>query len=147
MQVILKKKIDKLGDVGDVVRVKDGYARNYLMPRGLVVEATSRNVKAVETLKKQIANRDKKVTAHLRELANKLSKLKLSAPVKVGDDDRLFGSVTAIKIRELLQEQGHEVDRKAIHLDEPIKTLGVHAVSVKLHPEVETEIKVYVIKE
>ena len=147
MQVILKKKIDKLGDVGDVVRVKDGYARNYLMPRGLVVEATSGNVRAVETLKKQSANRDKKATAHLRELADKLSKLKLSAPVKVGDDDRLFGSVTVITISELLQEQGHEVDRKAIYLDEPIKTLGVHAVSVKLHPEVETEIKVYVIKE
>ena len=147
MQVILKKKIDKLGDVGDVVRVKDGYARNYLMPRGLVVEATPRNVRVVETLKKQIANRDKKTTAHLRMLADKLSKLKLSAPVKVGEDDRLFGSVTAITISELLQEQGHEVDRKAIHLDEPIKTLGVHTVSVKLHPEVEAEIKVYVIKE
>ncbi|MBH30465.1 MAG: 50S ribosomal protein L9 [Candidatus Marinimicrobia bacterium] len=147
MQVILKKKIDKLGDVGDVVRVKDGYARNYLMPRGLVVKATSGNVKAMETLKKQIANRDKKATVHLRELADKLSKLKLSAPVKVGEDDRLFGSVTAITIRELLEEEGHEVDRKAIHLDDPIKTLGVHTVSVKLHPEVETEIKVYVIKE
>ena len=147
MQVILKKKIDKLGDVGDVVRVKDGYARNYLMPRGLVVEATPRNVRVVETLKKQIANRDKKTTAHLRRLADKLSKLKLSAPVKVGEDDRLFGSVTAIAISELLQEQGHEVDRKAIHLDEPIKTLGVHTVSVRLHPEVEAEIKVYVIKE
>ncbi len=147
MQVILKKKIDKLGDVGDVVRVKDGYARNYLMPRGLVVEATSGNVRAVETLKKQIANRDKKATAHMRELADKLSKLKLSAPVKVGEDDRLFGSVNAITISELLQEEGYEVNRKSIHLDEPIKTLGVHSVSVKLDPEVETEIKVYVIKE
>ncbi len=147
MEVILQEKIDKLGDVGDVVRVKDGYARNYLMPRGLVVEATPGNVRAVEDLKGQIASREKKATAHLRELADKLSKLKLSAPVKVGEDDRLFGSVTAITISELLQEQGHEVDRKAIDLDEPIKTLGVHSVPVKLHPEVEAEIKVYVIKE
>ena len=147
MEVILKKKIDKLGDVGDVVRVKNGYVRNYLMPWGLGVEATPGNVRVGETLKKQIANRDKKATAHLRQLADKLSKLKLSAPVKVGEDDRLFGSVTAITINELLQEEGHEVDRKAIHLDEPIKMLGVHTVSLKLHPEVETEIKVYVIKE
>ena len=147
MEVILQEKIDKLGDVGDVVRVKDGYARNYLMPRGLVVEATPGNVRAVEDLKGQIASREKKATAHLRELADELSKLKLSAPVKVGEDDRLFGSVTAITISELLQEQGHEVDRKAIDLDEPIKTLGVHSVPVKLHPEVEAEIKVYVIKE
>ena len=147
MEVILQEKIDKLGDVGDVVRVKDGYARNYLMPRGLVVEATPGNVRAVEDLKGQIASREKKATAQLRELADKLSKLKLSAPVKVGEDDRLFGSVTAITISELLQEQGHEVDRKAIDLDEPIKTLGVHSVPVKLHPEVEAEIKVYVIKE
>jgi len=147
MEVILRKKIDKLGDVGDVVRVKDGYARNYLIPRGLVVEATPGNVRAVEVLKDQMASREKKATVHLRELADKLSKLKLSAPVKVGEDDRLFGSVTAINISELLQEQGYEVDRKAIHLEEPIKTLGVHAVPLKLHPKVETEINVYVIKE
>ncbi|MEE2876255.1 MAG: 50S ribosomal protein L9 [Candidatus Neomarinimicrobiota bacterium] len=147
MEVILRKKIDKLGDVGDVVRVKDGYARNYLIPRELVVEATPGNVRAVEVLKDQMASREKKATVHLRELADKLSKLKLSAPVKVGEDDRLFGSVTAINISELLQEQGYEVDRKVIHLEEPIKTLGVHAVPLKLHPEVETEINVYVIKE
>ena len=147
MEVILKQKIDKLGDVGDMVRVKDGYARNYLMPRGLVVEATPGNVKEVEELKNQIAARDKQTTVHNSEVAEQLSKLKLSAPVKVGEDDRLFGSVTAITISELLQEQGFDVDRKAIQLDEPIKSLGVHNVSIKLHTDVETEIKVYVIKE
>ena len=147
MEVILKQKIDKLGDVGDVVRVKDGYARNYLMPRGLVVEATPGNVREVDVLKNQVAARDKKTTGHHSEVAEQLSKLKLSAPVKVGEDDRLFGSVTAITISELLQEQGFDVDRKAIQLDEPIKSLGVHNVSIKLHTDVETEIKVYVIKE
>ena len=147
MEVILKQKIDKLGDVGDVVRVKDGYARNYLMPRGLVVEATPGNVREVDVLKNQIAARDKKTTGHHSEVAKQLSKLKLSAPVKVGEDDRLFGSVTAITISELLQEQGFDVDRKAIQLDEPIKSLGVHNVFIKLHTDVETEIKVYVIKE
>ena len=147
MEVILKQKIDKLGDVGDMVRVKDGYARNYLMPRNLVVEATPGNVKEVEELKNQIAAQEKKTTGHHSEVAGQLSKLKLSAPVKVGEDDRLFGSVTAITIRELLQEQGFDVDRKAIQVDEPIKSLGVHNVSIKLHTDVETEIKVYVIKE
>ncbi len=147
MEVILKQKIDKLGDVGDVVRVKDGYARNYLMPRGLVVEATPGNMREVDVLQNQITARDKKTTGHHSEVAEKLSKLKLSAPVKVGEDDRLFGSVTAITISELLQEQGFDVDRKAIQLDEPIKSLGVHNVSIKLHTDVETEIKVYVIKE
>ena len=147
MEVILKQKIDKLGDVGDIVRVKDGYARNYLMPRGLVVEATRGNVKEVEELKNQIAARDKKSTVHHNEVAEQLAKLKLSAPVKVGEDDRLFGSVTAITISELLQEHGFDVDRKAIQLDEPIKSLGVHKVFIKLHTDVETEIKVYVIKE
>jgi len=147
MEVILKQKIDKLGDVGDMVRVKDGYARNYLMPRGLVVEATPGNVKEVEELKNQIAARDKKTTVHHSKVAEQLAKLKLSAPVKVGEDDRLFGSVTAITISELLQEHGFDVDRKAIQLDEPIKSLGVHKVFIKLHTDVETEIKVYVIKE
>ena len=147
MKVILKQKIDKLGDVGDMVRVKDGYARNYLMPRGLVVKATPGNVKEVEELKNQIAAQDKQTKVHHSEVAEQLSKLKLSAPVKVGEDDRLFGSVTAITISELLQEQGFDVDRKAIQLDEPIKSLGVHNVFIKLHTDVETEIKVYVIKE
>ena len=147
MEVILKQKIDKLGDVGDMVRVKDGYARNYLMPRGLVVEATPGNVKEVEELKNQIAAQGKQPTVHHSKVAAQLSKLKLSAPVKVGEDDRLFGSVTAITISELLQEQGFDVDRKAIQLDEPIKSLGVHNVFIKLHTDVETEIKVYVIKE
>ena len=147
MEVILKQKIDKLGDVGDMVRVKDGYARNYLMPRGLVVEATPGNVKEVEELKNQIAAQGKQTTVYHSKVAEQLSKLKLSAPVKVGEDDRLFGSVTAITISELLQEQGFDVDRKAIQLDEPIKSLGVHNVFIKLHTDVETEIKVYVIKE
>ena len=147
MKVILKQKIDKIGDVGDMVRVKDGYARNYLMPRGLVVEATPGNVKEVEELKNQIVARDKKTTVHHSEVGEQLSKLKLSVPVKVGEDDRLFGAVTAITISELLQEQGFDVDRKAIQVDEPIKSLGVHNVSIKLHTDVEAEIKVYVIKE
>ncbi|MFL3051027.1 MAG: 50S ribosomal protein L9, partial [Candidatus Neomarinimicrobiota bacterium] len=102
MEVILREKIDKIGDVGDLVRVKDGYARNYLIPKGLVVKATPGNLKDIENLKGQIAHRKIKETSQHNIIADKLSKLKLTAPVKVGDDDRLFGSVTAITIAELL---------------------------------------------
>ena len=147
MERILREKIDKLGDVGDVIHVKDGYARNYLIPRGLVVKATPGNLKVVEDLKNQIIHQEKKATTQHSKLAEKLSKLKLLAPVKVGEGDRLFGSVTAIRICELLQEQGYEVDRKAIQLDDPIKSLGLHTVPLKLYSDVNTEIKVYVIKE
>ena len=147
MEVILREKIDKIGDVGDLVRVKDGYARNYLIPKGLVVKATPGNLKDVENLKGQIAHRKIKETSQHSIIADKLSKLKLTAPVKVGDDDRLFGSVTAITIAELLAEQGFEIDRKTVYLDEPIKSLGLHNVTIKLHPEVQAQLKVYVIKE
>ena len=147
MEVILREKIDKIGDVGDLVRVKDGYARNYLIPKGLVVKATPGNLKDIENLKGQIAHRKIKETSQHSIIADKLSKLKLTAPVKVGDDDRLFGSVTAITIAELLTEQGFEIDRKTVYLDEPIKSLGLHNVTIKLHPEVQAQLKVYVIKE
>ena len=147
MEVILKEKIEKIGDVGDLVRVKDGYARNYLIPKGLVVKATPGNLKDIENLKGQIAHRKIKETSQYNIIANKLSKLKLTAPVKVGEDDRLFGSVTAITISELLNEKGFQIDRKAVHLDEPIKSLGLHNVAIKLHPEVEVQLKIYVIKE
>ncbi len=147
MEVILREKIDKIGDVGDLVRVKDGYARNYLIPMGLVVKATPGNLKDIENLKGQIAHRKIKETSQHNIIADKLSKLKLTAPVKVGDDDRLFGSVTAITIAELLNEQGFEIDRKTVYLDEPIKSLGLHNVTINLHPEVQAQLKVYVIKE
>ena len=147
MEVILREKIDKIGDVGDLVRVKDGYARNYLIPKGLVVKATPGNLKDIENLKGQLAHRTIKETSQHNIIADKLSKLKLTAPVKVGDDDRLFGSVTAITIAELLTEQGFAIDRKTVYLDEPIKSLGLHNVTIKLHPEVQAQLKVYVIKE
>ena len=116
MQVIIKKKIEKLGDVGDIIIVKDGYARNYLLPRGLVVKATPGN-------------------------------LKINIPVKVGEDNQIFGSVTSTNIIEFLIEKGFEVNKKSIKLDEPIKSLGIHNVILKLDEGIESNIKVYVIKE
>tara|TARA_B100000029_G_scaffold516641_1_gene632072 strand:+ start:129 stop:572 length:444 start_codon:yes stop_codon:yes gene_type:complete len=147
MEVILREKVDKLGDVGELVRVKDGYARNYLIPKGLVVRATPGNLKVIENLKLHIAQRKTKETSQHQLIADKLSKLKLTVPVKVGDDDRLFGSVTAITINELLVDQGFKIDRKSIYLEDPIKSLGLHNVTIKLHPDIKTELKVYVIKE
>ncbi len=147
MQVIIKKKIEKLGDVGDIIIVKDGYARNYLLPRGLVVKATPGNLKEVELIKSQIQKKNEKKINDQKELAKKLSNLKINIPVKVGEDNQIFGSVTSTNIIEFLIEKGFEVNKKSIKLDEPIKSLGIHNVILKLDEGIESNIKVYVIKE
>lgn len=147
MQVIIKKKIEKLGDVGDIIIVKDGYARNYLLPRGLVVKATPGNLKEVELIKSQIQKKNEKKINDQKELATKLSNLKINIPVKVGEDNQIFGSVTSTNIIEFLIEKGFEVNKKSIKLDEPIKSLGIHNVILKLDEGIESNIKVYVIKE
>ena len=147
MQVIIKKKIEKLGDVGDIITVKDGYARNYLLPRGLVVKATPGNLKEVELIKSQIQKKNEKKINDQKELAKKLSNLKINIPVKVGEDNQIFGSVSSTNIIEFLIEKGFEVNKKSIKLDEPIKSLGIHNVILKLDEGIESNIKVYVIKE
>tara|TARA_Y100000817_G_scaffold41409_2_gene28347 strand:- start:4814 stop:5260 length:447 start_codon:yes stop_codon:yes gene_type:complete len=147
MQVIIKKKIEKLGDVGDIITVKDGYARNYLLPRGLVVKATPGNLKEVELIKSQIQKKNEKKINDQKELAKKLSNLKINIPVKVGEDNQIFGSVNSTNIIEFLIEKGFEVNKKSIKLDEPIKSLGIHNVILKLDEGIESNIKVYVIKE
>ena len=147
MQVIIKKKIEKLGDVGDIITVKDGYARNYLLPRGLVVKATPGNLKEVELIKSQIQKKNEKKINDQKELAKKLSNLKINIPVKVGEDNQIFGSVTSTNVIEFLIEKGFEVNKKSIKLDEPIKSLGIHNVILKLDEGIESNIKVYVIKE
>ena len=147
MQVIIKKKIEKLGDVGDIITVKDGYARNYLLPRGLVVKATPGNIKEVELIKSQIQKKNEKKINDQKELAKKLSNLKINIPVKVGEDNQIFGSVNSTNIIEFLIEKGFEVNKKSIKLDEPIKSLGIHNVILKLDEGIESNIKVYVIKE
>ncbi len=147
MKVILRQRVEKLGEVGETVRVKDGYARNYLIPRGVVVEATPGNMRMVESLREQIALKDKKAATDATAVAQKLEKVTLSVPVQVGEEDKLFGSVTAITIAEHLKEQGFDVNKKDILLDEPIKALGIYNVPVKLHTGVTAEVKVYVIKE
>ncbi len=146
-QVILRKNIESLGEVGDVVRVKPGYARNFLIPRGFAVEATPGNVRMVEAQKEQEDTREAKALADVEKTATKLEVIKLSAPVQVGEEDKVFGSVTAMTVAELLQNEGYEIDKKHIVLPEPIKALGVYDVPVKLDHDVEAMVKVYVIKE
>ena len=147
MEVILLQSLEKLGDAGDVVRVKPGYARNYLLPKGLAIEATPGNIRMVQTRRQQQEAQARRASEQAKKLAEKLSKLSLTAPVQVGEEDRVFGSVTAMTIADLLRDQGFDVDKKNILLDEPIKALGVYNVPVKLHHDIQVEVKVYVIKE
>jgi large subunit ribosomal protein L9 len=146
MKVILREDVEGVGNIGDVLEVARGYARNYLLPRNKAVEATSRNVKAVEHAKRVIADKAQKEKARIEEYAKQVSAVTLTIPVQVGKDDKLFGSVTAKDIAEALAAQGIEVDKRKIHLDHPIKELGTATVSVKLHSRVTTAVSVTVVK-
>ena len=144
MQVILKENIDTLGHIGDVVKVAPGYARNYLLPKGLAVEATERNAKALEHVKRQMAYIKDKVLETARNLAAKLGELSVELLHKAGEEGKLFGSVTNMEIAAFLKAQGFDIDRKIIVLAEPIKHVGEFDVPVKIHPEVSATLKVKV---
>ena len=147
MKVILLKDIESLGSAGEVVEVKNGYGRNFLIPRNEALIASAANMAQFESRRKQqetLAERDRRAA---EALAKKLEAESITAQVKVGEEDRLFGSVTAQHIAELLDEKGYEIDRRAIHLEDPIRELGVYNVEVRLHPEVATAVKVWVVKE
>lgn len=146
MKVILKDDIKSLGNCGEVVEVKGGYARNYLIPRNLAVQASSGNLKSIDEIKKQKNFRDSKKKRESERVKDRLEKLSLTAEVQVGEEDKVFGSVTAANIASLLQQQGFEIDRRLIHLDEPIKALGVYTIPIKLDKEVIAEVKLWVVK-
>jgi len=147
MQVILRENVENLGRVGDIIKVTDGYARNYLIPRKLVYVADEGNVRAIEHHKKQLEKRAKEVKAAAEAQAKVLSQVVVSLARKVGEHDKLFGSVSAGDIAELLAKQGHKIERRWVQISEPIKTLGSHTVSVRLLPDVAATIKVVVTKE
>jgi len=147
MKVILKKDFESLGKVGDVIEVKEGYARNYLIPRGLALKADKKNIGILAEEQKKVVlklSKDKKVA---EKLAQKLNAVSCTAAVTVGEEDRVFGSVTTQDIADLLKDKGFEIDRKKIVLDEPIKALGIYDIPIKLHSEVEAKIKLWVVKE
>ena len=147
MKVILLKDVDRVGQAGDVVQVADGYARNFLIPKSQALMATDANRAKFETRRRQhevVAERERRVA---EELATKLSATSLTVQVKVGEGDRLYGSVTAQNIADLLKEQGVDVDRRKIELEEPIRTLDVYNVNVRLHADVMASVKIWVVKE
>ena len=147
MEVVLKEDIENLGHMGDVVKVKDGYARNYLLPRGLVVLADKKNLKALEHAQRMIAQRRERLTKEAHGISETLSRVSLKFTVKVGEEGRLFGSVTNMDIEKALKEKGFEVERRRIVLQDPIKQVGDYEVPIRLRPEVMPSIKVRVVSE
>lgn len=146
-KVILRREAENLGEIGDVVDVKSGYARNYLIPRGIAYRATPGALRAVEAEKKAYMAQQERLEEDARGIAEKLESVSITIAMKVGEEDRLFGSVTSQMIADELIEQGHGVDRRLIQLSDPIKKLGMYDVPVKLHRNVTTNLKVFVVDE
>jgi large subunit ribosomal protein L9 len=147
MEVILKEDIVNLGKIGEVVRVRDGYARNYLLPRGLVLEANKKNLKTFEHHKKLVGDQKQKIVRQAQSVGDQLNGVSLVIPMKVGEEGRLFGSVTNIHIEKALKAKGLNVDRRKIQLAEPIKSAGDYDVPVRLSAEITVQLKVSVVSE
>jgi len=146
MEVILLKDIQNLGKQGQIIDVKDGYGRNYLIPRKLAAVSTPETHKMVETLKKKEDELRKKSKAGAEELAKKIASLSCTIAVEAGVEDKIFGSVTPEMIRNTLRQESIEIDKKDILIDEQIKKLGVYQVNIKLDPEVTASLKVWIVK-
>ncbi len=146
MKVILIENVPKLGSMSEIVEVKEGYARNFLFPRNLAKPATGSNLKIIEEIKKKNLRSLAKEKKRMVELKEKLSLVSCTIPVEAGDDDKLFGSVTAQDIAEAFEAEGFSMDKGKITLKEPIKKLGVYHINIKLHAEVTAEVKVWVVK-
>jgi len=147
MKVILRHNVENVGERGNIVDVKPGYGRNYLIPKGLAYTATKGNIAKFSEEKRVFDTREAKELVGVQEIAKKLNKISLTAQVKIGEEEKVFGSVTAITIHDLLTEQGFEIDKKIILLDEPIKSLGQYKIPIKLHSQVEAKVKLWVVKE
>ena len=146
MEVILKQDVDKIGKAGSVVKVKDGFARNYLLPGGLAVASTPGNLKRLQQEKQKRAEGQEKIKQEAVALSNRLSAVSLTISALSKEEDKLYGSIGAHEISAALKEEGIELDKNFILLDEPIKALGIFEVPIKLHPEVTTKIKVWIVK-
>jgi large subunit ribosomal protein L9 len=147
VDIILLDAVDKLGNRGQVVKVKPGFARNFLFPRKLALPATDANRRVFQESERALVKQDLVAMEAARALAAKFADVSVTIAVQVGEEEKLYGSVTTLDITRKLREQGHEVDRRQIMLDEPIKQIGVFTVDLKLHREVSVPIKVWVVKE
>ena len=147
MQIVLKEDIEKLGRRGEVVKVADGYARNYLLPLGKALLATPGNMKVIEREKRRYVARLTKDREDNEALASRIRALSLTLVRKVGESDMLYGSVTSSDIAEGLEKEGIVVDKRRVQLVDPIKSLGIYQVPIRLHPEVTAEVKIWVVKE
>ncbi len=147
MEVVLKKDHENLGKALDVVTVKDGFARNFLLPNGIAVPASEGNKKTVAEAKKLSENREEKKLKEARQLAKKIENVPCTIPVNVGEDDKLFGSVTSQEIADFLAKENIAVEKKNIEMEEPIKQLGVYSVKITLYRDVQAKLKVWVVKD
>ncbi len=147
MEVILREDIEKLGSRGDLVKVKPGYARNFLLPQRKAVAANESNKKIVEQERQAHLRKDAKIQSDAQDLAKLMANVEITISQKAGENDHLFGSVTSADIAAALEKQGYQIDRRKVHLDEPIKTLGDFKAAVKLHKEVSIDIPVHVVRE
>ncbi len=146
MKVILREDVPEVGQAGQTVEVKSGFGRNYLFPRNLAIPATKANLRAIDEVRKQKGLREKKRRREAEVIKDKIEKLSLSVEVLVGEEDKLYGSVTNADIAELLKEEGVIVDKRAIELEAPIKILGVYTVPIKIDKDVTAELRLWVIK-
>jgi len=147
MKVILRKNFDQLGKVGDTVTVKDGYGRNFLIPRQIAYQATKGNIIALEEEKKQIQKKEAKELDAAQTLAANIEKVSVTIPVTVGEEDKIFGTVTTQMIADSLKEKGFDIDKRKIEITEPIKSLGIYSVTVKIHPNVTATVKTWVVRD
>ena len=147
MEVILRQAVENLGKPGDVVKVSNGYARNFLLPRGIAFEATPGNLKRIEQEKERLEAAENERRSAAQALAEKLEQVSLTFAARVGEEGKLFGSVTGADIAHQLEAQGFSIEKRQIDLHEPLRTLGVFRVPVRLHADVKPEIKVWVIKQ
>jgi len=146
VKVILLETINKLGKIGDVVTVKEGFARNFLIPQNKARVATAGNMKSLESLKKKEAVEAAKQVEAARAIANRIASLSLTISAEAGDEEKLFGSVTSDAISDALKEEGVMIDKKDIIIEEPIKSLGVYQITVKVHPEVKANLRLWIVK-
>ena len=146
MEVILLEDFEGLGASGEIVRVKPGYARNYLFPRGIALRSSKKNRAVAEERKRNKELKSKRLNKANESLANKKNKIELTFEAQVGDEEKMFGAVTSKDIHSALEEKGITLDKNAVLLDESIKALGIYHIPIKLDSELETELKIYVIK-